>query len=166
MVYEDTLIFRLKRPLTDEEMLSLRQELFQFAVPQIVDGDAVMFGRDFGPFDPQYFIMLDKKRLLDSDPNTRKSKRLLAPNGQPSNLNDEQYKTVRTPEFKRWFGDWENDPANASKVVDENGEPLVVYHGTKEAFDKFEPSKISQGVITGQQGIGSIQMDRDWETTS
>ncbi len=27
-----------------------------------------------------------------------------------------------TPAFKRWFGD--------SKVVDENGEPLVVYHGT------------------------------------
>ena len=83
-----------------------------------------------------------------------KESRNLAPNGQPSNLNDEQYKIVRTPEFKNWFGDWENDPENASKVVDENGEPLVVYHGTKEAFDKFEPSKISQGVITGQQGIG------------
>lgn len=27
-----------------------------------------------------------------------------------------------TPEFKRWFGD--------SKVVDENGDPLVVYHGS------------------------------------
>lgn len=39
-----------------------------------------------------------------------------------------------TPAFKKWFGD--------SKVVDENGEPLVVYHGTSEkglkgdAFDK------------------------------
>jgi len=55
----------------------------------------------------------------------------IAPNGKPSNLTTEQYKLVRTPEFKAWFGDWENDPANASKVVDENGEPLVVYHGTK-----------------------------------
>jgi hypothetical protein len=89
----------------------------------------------------------------DEDTSLQES-RNLAPNGQPSNLNDEQYKIVRTPEFKRWFGDWENDPENASKVVDENGEPLVVYHGTKEDFDKFEPSKISQGVITGQQGIG------------
>jgi hypothetical protein len=51
---------------------------------------------------------------------------LLAPNGKPSNLTAEQYQLVRTPEFKEWFGDWENDPKNASKVVDENGEPKVV----------------------------------------
>jgi hypothetical protein len=53
----------------------------------------------------------------------------VAPNGKPSNLTPEQYKLVRTPAFKKWFGDWENDPKNASKVLDENGEPLVVYHG-------------------------------------
>ena len=35
-----------------------------------------------------------------------------------------------TPAFKRWFGD--------SKVVDENGEPMVVYHGTADSFSKFE----------------------------
>jgi hypothetical protein len=33
---------------------------------------------------------------------------LLAPNGRPSNLTPEQWKLVRTPEFKAWFGDWEN----------------------------------------------------------
>ena len=64
----------------------------------------------------------------------------IAPNGKPSNLTPEQYKLVRTPEFKAWFGDWENDPENASKVVDENGEPLVVYHGTEQPFlsEKFK----------------------------
>ena len=31
--------------------------------------------------------------------------KLLAPNGKVSNLNEEQYKLVRTPEFKAWFGD-------------------------------------------------------------
>jgi hypothetical protein len=61
----------------------------------------------------------------------------LAPNGKPSNLNEVQYKQVRTPEFKKWFGDWENDPANASKIVDENGEPKVMYHGTGVKFDAF-----------------------------
>jgi len=62
----------------------------------------------------------------------------LAPNGKPSNLTPEQYRLVRTPEFKKWFGDWENSPETASKVVDENGEPLVVYHGgnVKNIFDK------------------------------
>ena len=53
----------------------------------------------------------------------------LAPNGKPSNLTHEQWHLVRTPEFKAWFGDWENDPKNASKVVDSNGEPLVVWRG-------------------------------------
>ncbi|WP_147617653.1 helicase-related protein [Oxalobacter paraformigenes] len=54
-----------------------------------------------------------------------------APNGKPTKLTERQWVQVRTHNFKRWFGDWENDPDNASKVVDENGEPLVVYHGTE-----------------------------------
>ena len=28
---------------------------------------------------------------------------LIAPNGEPSNLTPEQWKLVRTPEFKAWF---------------------------------------------------------------
>ncbi|NDV46104.1 hypothetical protein D0T49_03490 [Paludibacter sp. 221] len=55
---------------------------------------------------------------------------MLAPNGKPTNLNERQWLQVRTTNFKKWFGDWENSPETASKVVDANGEPLVVYHGT------------------------------------
>jgi len=73
----------------------------------------------------------------------------LAPNGKPSNLNEAQWNQVRTPEFKKWFGDWENDPENASKVVDENGEPLVMYHGSISAdIESFDP-KNSQRVSSG-----------------
>jgi hypothetical protein len=65
----------------------------------------------------------------------------LAPNGKPSNLTPEQYELVRKPEFKAWFGDWENDPENASKVIDEETkEPLVVYHGTNNQFTIFNRS--------------------------
>ena len=64
---------------------------------------------------------------------------LKAPNGKDSNLSERQWLQVRTPNFKRWFGDWENDPKHASKVVDENGEPLVVYHGTPNGgFSVFD----------------------------
>lgn len=66
---------------------------------------------------------------------------MMAPNGEPTNLSEEQWVQVRTPEFKRWFGDWEKDPQNASKVVDENGEPLVVYHGSDADFTVFDPSR-------------------------
>ena len=61
--------------------------------------------------------------------------RLLAPNGKVSNLTEKQYAQVRTKAFKDWFGDWENNPNEASKVVDENGEPLVVYHGTSRRLN-------------------------------
>jgi hypothetical protein len=44
-----------------------------------------------------------------------------------------------TPAFKRWFGD--------SKVVDENGDPLVVYHGSQKNFKKFESWKPQYGDI-------------------
>jgi hypothetical protein len=54
---------------------------------------------------------------------------LVAPNGKPSKLTAEQYRLVRTSAFKNWFGDWENSPETASKVVDENGEPLVLSRG-------------------------------------
>ena len=66
---------------------------------------------------------------------------LLAPNGKPSNHTPEQYKLVRTPAFIQWFGDWQNDPVNASKVIDENGEPLVVWHGSDKDYNIFDKDK-------------------------
>lgn len=66
---------------------------------------------------------------------------LLAPNGNKSNLTSDLYNLVRTSEFKNWFGDWENDVSNSSKVVDENGEPLVVYHRTFNDFEEFDNTK-------------------------
>lgn len=48
--------------------------------------------------------------------------------------------------FINWFGDWINNPTNASKVVDENGEPLMVYHGSKDnTFSIFDRSKNDKG---------------------
>ena len=79
-------------------------------------------------------IRQNPEKYYDSEGN------LLAPNGKKSNLTYDQYIAVRTAAFKAWFGDWENDPENASKVVDRNGEPLVMYHGTFtwNDFDTFD----------------------------
>ena len=54
-----------------------------------------------------------------------------APNGEETNLTEDQWLAVRTPAFKAWFGDWETDSTASSKVLDDNGEPKIVYHGTK-----------------------------------
>ena len=43
--------------------------------------------------------------------------------------------------FDRWFGQ--------SEVVDDTGNPLVVYHGTNQTFSKF--SKKRGGMATGPQ---------------
>jgi len=94
---------------------------------------------------------------------------LLAPNGKPSNLTPEQYLLVRTPEFKAWFGDWEklvltkiNDSGideislkrlsdGVSKVVDKNGEPMVVWHTTNNEFNKFDKRKSRDGFFFSPQ---------------
>ena len=91
----------------------------------------------FKPIDEKYMIRKPDQTIL------------LAPNGKPSNLTPEQYMLVRTPEFKSWFGDWENDPKNASKVVDDNGEPLIVYHGTIGKFNIFDFNKADLGFHFG-----------------
>jgi hypothetical protein len=57
------------------------------------------------------------------------------PTGQdfPSAETEASARQIETPEFRRWFGD--------SKVVDEGGKPLVVYHGTRaHGFDTFRPN--------------------------
>ena len=82
---------------------------------------------------------------------------MLAPNGKKSNLSEANWLRVRTDSFKEFFGDWQNDPENASKVVDENGEPLLVLHGTNTEFNKFE-SRIG---IRGNQFLGSREVNTD-----
>ena len=89
-------------------------------------------------FDSQVYndelLSLKKKAIADGT-------FMKAPNGKLTNLTERQWLQVRTKAFKDWFGDWENDPKNASKVVDENGEPLVVYHGSTAKFNTFDKSK-------------------------
>ena len=46
---------------------------------------------------------------------------------------------AETSAFKRWFGD--------SKVVDADGKPLVVYHGTTSDFESFDREKVKTGVL-------------------
>ena len=69
---------------------------------------------------------------------------LLAPNGQPTRLTEKQWAQSRTKAFLAWFGDWLHDPANSSKTLDENGEPIVLYHGG--SFDIRRSPSVFDGV--------------------
>ena len=93
--------------------------------------------------------------MLDILKNSRDEQgNLLAPNKKPSNLTERQYAHVRTKAFKEWFGDWENNPEEASKVVDENGEPLVVYHGTNSQWTTYDPNLFGSATDEGYYGKG------------
>lgn len=56
-------------------------------------------------------------------------------------LKESKEDKIYSKEFKEWFGDWENDPEHSSKVVDKDGKPLAVYHGSFSLFDSFDPNK-------------------------
>lgn len=78
----------------------------------------------------RHFISTTIREFLNE-----KKEQLLASNGNVSNLPKEFYDYVRTDEFKSWFGDWENKSNNSSKIVDENGEPMIYY----KSMDSVEP---------------------------
>ncbi|HDR1216627.1 TPA: hypothetical protein QB252_001767 [Pasteurella multocida] len=78
-------------------------------------------------------------------------------------LSYRQWVQVRTPEFKAWFGDWENDPKNASKVVNpKTGEPLLVYHGSSNyGFNTFKDDGVRGIYFTDNQDIAKSYFDKN-----
>lgn len=88
--------------------------------------------------------------------------RLLAPNGNVSNLTEKQYAQVRTKAFKDWFGDWEKantfniDAIDTSKVdIEEHNKPW-----------KNDPTKSNKTLriyIKGQHEKGYFELVKDKE---
>ncbi len=62
---------------------------------------------------------------------------------------------TETFQFKRWFGD--------SKVVDENGEPLIVYHGTNADFNIFDTEKFGAWFSKSMEYAESMMEERGGE---
>ena len=61
---------------------------------------------------------------------------------------------TQSKQFIRWFGDWQNSPAKASKVVDNNGEPLVLYHQTGKEFTTFDAKQKGSGEFDSEMPTG------------
>lgn len=116
---------------SDEDVLNLIARIKSSSLNETSDSGDVRFSRN--------------EELTEERYNQAKSK------GE-TELTFKQWQQVRSPEFKAWFGDWENDPENASKVVNpKTGEPLVVYHASTASFNVFEPSnpRFAAGNING-----------------
>lgn len=102
----------------------------------------------------------------------------LAPNGASSKLfqdllklsNGDRRKAliekakVYSDEFINWFGDWlAEDKIDVSKVVDENGEPLIVYHGGAKDISIFHSggTNTGNGTYTDPKTGQKIPVDSD-----
>lgn len=114
--------------------------------------------QDDAAYEQQRQEYLARKQAEDDADNAEMDRRLAELGDEDLFFQEPVYKDgkadTNTKEFKQFFGN--------SKVVDENGAPLVVYHGTKADFDTFMPSKdgaLGQGMYfaTSQeyaQGVG------------
>ena len=128
----------------NDERSSLKSEINENAGLPMYDYDPTKegdrsraFNEAINSSDNIRFSLKEEKEKIVADAKANGTY-MTAPNGEKTKLNAEQWVTVRTTNFKNWFGDWENDPENASKVVDENGEPMVVWHGRSAEFNTFE----------------------------
>lgn len=68
---------------------------------------------------------------------------------------------TQTQQFKRWFGDWQKNPKRASKVVNADGTPKIVYHGTNADFWTFDLGKSGQNFGDVSDGLIFFTNKRD-----
>ena len=98
------------------------------------------------------FYYIDKKRAANllKQTGVQFPSRLVANNSNgiihqvDEKVNRKIDTVLKSRQFIRWFGDWQNSPETASKVVNEDGTPKVVYHGTNADFTVFDLSKSGQ----------------------
>ena len=58
---------------------------------------------------------------------------------------------TETQQFRKWFGDWLKHPKTASKIINNDGTPKIMYHGSPAQFTIFDKKKAK---YSGQYGRG------------
>ena len=88
------------------------------------------FGKQIGQVTPAQLSAIAKMVIMDIADDRRGE--IFGPIGTLFSATEQ----TKTPAFKRWFGD--------SKVVDTEGNPLVLYHGTRGDFSIFDNEKVGE----------------------
>lgn len=118
MTAKDAAPFQAKIDRLTEKRQRIQQEIDFFGRSSEFDNQRVIV-----VFDPEQIKSVFNRGTFDrKNPDIRFS---LSGGGK-------QAPATGSKEFKEWFGD--------SKVVDANGKPLVVYHGTSANFSEFDTS--------------------------
>lgn len=91
---------------------------------------------------------------------------MLAPNGKPTNLSEDQWLQVRTPNFKKWFGDWEKEAwAKAAVEFLERTAPVASLTGREfqkdgvRLTDKVSAYFNSIGNVAHNEELGDVVLN-------
>jgi hypothetical protein len=117
--------------IAEQEFAEIRKAVAAKSVDTIVDemfGDTGRTEDVFGMTNPMQKPMFSRQKLPEIIEINGKDRWTINSDGSPIALTEEGVRN-----FWRWFGD--------SKVVDEDGKPLVLYHGTTGDFTSFDLSK-------------------------
>lgn len=96
----------------------------------------------------------------------------LSINGVKSELTFEEFLTVRTPEFKSFFGNWEqayfdNTYSGVSKIINpKTKEPMPVFHGTNVLFTEWKTYETNNAHYFAVKREMSDFFATSWETRS
>ena len=94
----------------------------------------------------------DRQAVLDRITETLGPAPAVPTRDSGTTLEQAAQQVQRTPEFQQWF--------EGSQVVDENGQPLVVYHGTGADIEAFDPAMTGRNADSGFLGTGVYFSDR------
>lgn len=148
--------------MSNEQILSEAQKMWNQNNPELMDSDITV--EDLEEI-PDEFFSQNIKEITDlADENARLDDIYPAYDGETIEVDGKErtvynsekdengnYKRIAKSKealtnFWRWFGD--------SKVVDEQGRPLVVYHGTSSEFDTFNIDESGKNTGTAIYGQG------------
>lgn len=139
--------------MTDEQILSEAGKLWNQNNPTLTMDDDIELGEDVP--DDLYFQTLREQADLAAE-NARLDAENPVYEGETININGKERSVYNSNgdriaqseaalrNFYNWFG--------KSRVVDKDGRPLVVYHGTKAQFEEFLGEKIGQSGTS--EGVG------------
>ena len=113
----------------------------------VYDARAEQWARDNGAYPDEFYSQaVTLKGIASWLPTGQTTVDLQDGTGRVYQVDTIRPADINTENFRNWFGN--------SKVVDENGHPLVLYHGTSKQFDEFKyQPPVFPGAATWQQGF-------------
>jgi hypothetical protein len=93
-----------------------------------------------------------------------------APNGEPTKLTERQWVQVRTPNFKKWFGDWEVE-ADAIRLINDKAVTSITGEEFKKDPQKDLKTQVQEyfdsigGAVT-REGLGKVLLEKGGITSS